>query len=313
MPTPLPPEQKAFQAAVRANLRAQGALLRDTSGALATRLRAAAGAIAALLGQQPAEWQQWQLAQIQDQVNALLQGMGGDVSDQVDQALQDAWKTGIQSVDAPLAAASIHVDYMLPMVDTALLTSLRDFTAGRIRDLTAEALGNIDRAIGLTALGAQTPFQAIQAVQAQLGTKDAASLARASTIVRTSLGQAYGVAGQLRKVQAQKLVPDLQKQWRRSGKIHSRWSHDAVDGMVVDADKPFRIPTKGAGAFVEMMHPHDPQAPASEVINCGCTSRPWLNRWGLPAGGTPFSDQEVALNPMKAAGKGWLTGGEAGG
>ncbi|MDP3610688.1 MAG: hypothetical protein Q8R98_02440, partial [Rubrivivax sp.] len=121
-------------------------------------------------------------------------------------------------------------------------------------------------------------------------------------------GEAYAVASQQRLVAAAERVPGMQKQWRRSGKIHSRWSHDAMDGKVVDADKPFLVPTKGLGVFVKMMHPHDPKAPASEIINCGCIARPWLNRWGLPPGGTPFSDREVALNPMKAAGKGWLAG-----
>jgi hypothetical protein len=115
------------------------------------------------------------------------------------------------------------------------------------------------------------------------------------------------LAGQQRLEQAAELVPGLQKQWRRSGKIHSRWQHDAMDGVVADVGQPFKVPTKQLGGFVNMMHPHDPAAPAAEVINCGCLARPWRSTWGLPEGGTPFSEREVELNPMKAA-AGWLKG-----
>lgn len=308
----LTPEEQAarnaWQAAVRQNLRQRAQLVQGVQAGALQQLRGLAGAIAAVLAQQPADWRQWQLTTIQAQVQALIDGLQGTLSSAVDQALLDAWATGAASVDAPLAAADINVQIFLPQLDPTVLTALRSFTAGRIKDLAAGADAAVDQAIHLAALGARTPGETIQAVQAALGAKDATTLARARKIVVTSLGEAYAVASQQRLEQAAERVPGMQKQWRRSGKIHSRWSHDAMDGRVVDADKPFLMPTKGLGAFVKMMHPHDPKAPPGEIINCGCVARPWLNRWGLPPGGTPFSDREVALNPMKAAGKGWLAG-----
>ena len=126
--------------------------------------------------------------------------------------------------------------------------------------------------------------------------------------MHTSLGEAYALAEQQRLVQSAERIPDLQKQWLRSGKIFSRWNHDAADGQVVPVAKPFVLPAHRGTGTVTMMHPHDPTAPAGEIINCGCTHRAWLARFGLPPGGTPFSDREIERNPLKKLAKAWLEG-----
>ena len=249
----------------------------------------------------------WQLGAIQPQVKQLIDALNGTLATAAQDALDEAWNVGVAAVDAPLASAGIHVSWRVPMLDTSVLAALKTFTAGRIQDLSSAALGH-RRAIGLTVLGATTPNEAVKAVQAELGEKNSVTRRRAKTIVHTSLGEAYALAQQQRLEQSAELVPDLKKQWRRSGKVHSRWNHDAADGQVVDVDKPFVLPAiKGSGT-VKLMHPHDPKAPASEIINCGCTHRPWMDRWGLPPGGTPFSDRELQLNPMKKLAQAWLAG-----
>ncbi len=107
---------------------------------------------------------------------------------------------------------------------------------------------------------------------------------RALTIVRTELGRAYSVAGQQRFDQAHEVLPGLQKQWRRSGKIHSRASHDRADGQVRDVDKPFDV------AGVQLRFPRDPLAPAQETINCGCTSLLFMASWEVVTPGRlPFT------------------------
>lgn len=300
--------RRAFLAAQRANLRARAGLLAATDVAVRKRLQDAALAISGLLAQQPADWRVWQLGAIQPQVQQLIDALTGDLQAAGNAALDSAWNVGVAAVDAPLASAGIHVDWRLPLLDTSVLTALKTFTAGRIQDLSSQALGRIDRAIGLTVLGATTPNEAIQAVQAELGTKDSASMRRARRIVHTSLGEAYATAQQQRLEQSAELVPDLRKQWLRSGKIHSRWNHDAADGQTVPVAKPFVLPANRGTGTVTMMHPHDPKAPAGEIINCGCTHRAWLTRWGLPPGGKPFSDRELQLNPLKRLAQAWLAG-----
>ena len=57
------------------------------------------------------------------------------------------------------------------------------------------------------------------------------------------------------------------------GKPHPRINHLAADGQVQDVTKPFKL----GGA--KLMYPHDPAAPASETILCGCTMVPWHADW----------------------------------
>ena len=86
----------------------------------------------------------------------------------------------------------------------------------------------------------------------------------------------------------------MKKQWRRSGKIHSRLTHDLADGQVVDADKPFIV------GGVKMMYPRDPTAPVSETINCGCVCLPYMDDWEVehPAD-VPFTVEELNKSSEK--------------
>jgi hypothetical protein len=132
---------------------------------------------------------------------------------------------------------------------------------------------------------------------------------RAIAIVRTELGRAFATASQLRSEQAAEYLPNLKKQWRRSGKIHSRRKHDLTDGQVRPVDQPFILGTghvsdPAASGGIRIMHPHDPAAPPSETINCGCISLPYMESWkdaGLltDPGKRPFSAEEIRLNPVK--------------
>lgn len=100
--------------------------------------------------------------------------------------------------------------------------------------------------------------------------------------------------------QAAAKVPGLGKQWRRSGKIHSRENHDLIDGQVRDVNQPFELHTKKDGTPLLMMHPHDPTAPVGEVINCGCISIPHMKNWKmLNPGKLPFSQLELQHSQKK--------------
>jgi hypothetical protein len=289
MPDKLPPEEqaarRAFLAAQRQNLRARAALLAATDVAVRKRLQDAALAIAGMLAQQPPDWRQWQLGAIEPQLKQLIDALNGDLQTAAEEALDAQWSLGIAAVDAPLSSAGINVSWRLPLIDTSVLAALKSFTAGRIKDLSAAATGRIDRAIGLTVLGAQTHTEAVRAARAELGDKTAATQRRARTIVHTSLREAYALAQQQRLEQSAELVPGLKKQWRhRPGESESRLNHLAIDGQLVDVDKPFVLFTKD-GATLKMMHPHDPKAPAGEIINCHCIHTGWRTSWGDPPAG----------------------------
>ncbi|HEY9096135.1 MAG TPA: hypothetical protein VIN35_10355, partial [Hydrogenophaga sp.] len=213
-------------------------------------------------------------------------------------ALGSAWQQGEDFIDLPLQAAGQNVQARLgPLLDVRVLSAMRSFSVDRMKDVTAQAAGRIAQQLGLVTIGGITPFEAIKAIEGILGT-DAGK--RASTIVHTEVARAFAVAGNERLVQAAPLVPGLGKQWRRSGKIHSRWNHDLMDGQVVGATEAFKVPNANGG-FTMMQCPHDPTAPVEQIINCGCVCLPWLKGWQvMTPGAKPFTKKELQLDKRKA-------------
>lgn len=290
-------QQKAFEAALRERLAERGRILLATNQQVVAELFRVKAQILTLLASQPADWQQWQLTRILDQVSAALDGATGHAVTVAEGGLRQAWQQGEDVIDKPLAAAGLNVELQLPLLDVQVLTNLQRFVTLRLKDVGTEAARKIGQQLSLVTLGANTPFAAIKAIQAQLGND---TPQRATTIVRTEVGRAFALATSQRMDQAVAIVPGLQKQWRRSGKIHSRWNHDAIDGQVVDVNKPFLLPSTSGP--VKMMHPHDPTAPIEEVINCGCLALPFMKSWAVATpGAKPFSDREVRMDGRKAA------------
>lgn len=290
--------QQAFEAEQVQRLRDRAATILATDQAVVAELKAAREQILQVLAALPSDYRQWQLSNLVNQINAVLDGATGRAATAVDSGLRTAWIHGETFVDAPLAAGGFNVSLQLPLLNVDVLTSLREFAALRIKDVGVEATRKIGQQLSLVLLGAQTPFDAMREVQVLL---EGHSRKRAETIVRTEVARAFAIATHQRMLQAAKVVPGLQKKWRRSGKLHSRWNHDAIDGQIQDVDQPFQVPTLDAGV-IEMMYPHDPTAPVGEVINCGCLALQVLKGWdsAIP-GAKPFTAEEVRLDGRKAA------------
>ena len=168
---------------------------------------------------------------------------------------------------------------------------MRAFMTDRIKDLSAATANRISGELGLVTIGTQSPGDAVGNVARLIGSgRD-----RAITIVRTEVRRAFSVASQERLAQAPETLPKLKKQWRRSGKIHSRLHHDSIDGQVREGDEPFTL-----GNGVRIMFPRDPAAPAAETINCGCESLPFVEQWDVKnPGRVPFSDEELRRSEVK--------------
>lgn len=290
------PEQKAFQAALKERLAERGRNLQATEQLVLSQFTALRGDVTQLLAALPSDFNQWRLPQILAQLDAVLQGATGRAAGAADAGIRTAWQQGEDFIDKPLAAAGINVEATLPLLDATVLAQLRSFVSLRLKDVGAEATTAISRQLSLVTIGGQSPFDAIKAVNVILDTE---SPRRATTIVRTEVSRAFAMASDQRLTQAAAKVPGLQKQWRRSGKLHSRANHDAADGQVVDAGKPFVLQTSNGP--IELMYPHDPAAPPSETINCGCLALPFKASWKVSTpGAKPFTDLEKALDPRKA-------------
>lgn len=297
MPQPATPEQ-AYAAELALRLRERARLMLAGEHQVLAALTEARTQIMATLAGLPADWQQWQLSRLLGQIEDVLQGATGRAGSLFDARMRELERAGEDFIDKPLAAAGYNVELLLPQLDVPVLKQIRSFSALRLKDVGTATAQKIGRELSLVTIGAQTPFDAIRAVQKVLGNE---TPQRATTIVHTEGSRVFAVASDARLVQAEPLVPGLGKQWRRSGKIHSRWNHDLMDGQVAEVGKPFKVPNPGGG-FDMMRYPHDPQAPAEQVIRCGCISLPHLKSWQvMTPGAKPFTEMELKLDGRKAA------------
>lgn len=149
----------------------------------------------------------------------------------------------------------------------------------------------------MVTIGGQTPFEAIKEVQKLLDSDSYVAQQRLSQ--RRSAGR-FARSDNERLAQAADLVPELGKQWRRSGKLHNRWNHDLIDGQVVGA-REFMVTIPVAGS-TRWMRPHDPNAPVEQVIHCGCVvMRPWKSAEAHGHLVQSHSAKELAMDGRKAA------------
>jgi Phage Mu protein F like protein len=285
---------KRFRAERKRQSRRLTRIQRDTAAEVRRLLKLADQRIRAQLGVMPppTEWQAFHLPKLQDAIRKAMADMETRAASRLQQAAGASWSAGVDSVDKPIAAGlqSARFTGLMPEIDTRQLMAMRNFMTDRIKDISTTVANRINAEMGLVAIGGQTPSQAAGTI----GRLIAGGRDRANTIIRTELGRAYAAAGQQRMAQAQALLPGLKKQWRRSGKIHSRPAHDIADGQVRDVDEPFLV--NGA----ELMFPRDPAAPASETINCGCDSLPFMESWEVrEPGRKPFTNEELAKSPSK--------------
>ena len=290
--------ERAFEDAVSRHLQERARLLLAAQTQVLQLLVAARAKIVETLTGQPSDFQQWQLSRLLGQINDVLDGAMGQAGALFELRMKDAWTLGEDLVDKPLAAIGHSVEMVLPQLDVGVLKQMQAFGSLRLKDVGREVSGKIGQHLGMVTIGGQTPFEAIKEVQKLL---DNDSPRRATAIVTTEVSRAFALASNERLAQAADLVPDLCKQWRRSGKLHSRWNHDLIDGQVVGAKEKFSVPNPGGG-IDKMDCPHDPSAPIEQVIHCGCVMRPWKSTWKLTTpGAKPFSEKELAMDGRKAA------------
>lgn len=181
-----------------------------------------------------------------------------------------------------------------PMLDRQQLVAIEGFLTHKMKDISADTVKAINRELGLVVTGLQGQAEAATAIEKML---KVGGRRRALTVVRTEVGRAFSIAAQRRmeeKVAAG--LTGLKKKWRRSGKVHSRVSHDLADGQVVAVHESFKI----GGESIRF--PRDPEASPAQTINCGCTAIPHMDRWEMKhPGEKPISEEEIQRDPRKIA------------
>lgn len=283
---------KKFKAERAARLKASIDIQKDAAGEVRASLIKAQKDIAEILSGAPSDYKKWQLTQLQASVKKTLVSLQTPLDRSLQSGLALSWEAGQALVDAPLLSAGIDIAADLVAVDVRKLLAMRPFLTDRIKDVTVDLGKRINAELASAAIGTRTPFEAAAHIAEHLSS---GGMKRANMIIRTQLGSGFSVAAQERQEQASAILPGLQKQWRRSGKLHSRYEHDAIDGQIRDVDAPFDLPNG-----VQLMHPRDPLGPVAEIINCGCGSLPYMTSWEVKQPGRqPISDAERAGSRQK--------------
>jgi len=282
-------KEAAWRKAYNAVLKDRAALLGATNTEVQRLLTVALAEVKTALASAPSEYQAWYLPQLQAEIEKTLATMGNQAAGVVSGSADKAWQLGIDTLDKPIAAAGLRLSGVMPHLDTQQLLAMRNFMTDRIRNVGDKVRSQIGSELGLTMIGARPMSDTITRVQEIMGGE---ARRRATTIVRTELGRTYSMAAHERARQAEEAGAPMDKVWRRSGKLRPRIEHAVVDGIRVAADAPFHV----NGHL--MMHPHDPTAPASETINCGCVvlyrPRGWAQT--MPDH-KPFTEHELSLSP----------------
>lgn len=262
-------KKKAFDAAIKAGLKGKTRIQTNTRDEIVRLLKVAQAQIILTLQNQPSDYQRWSLPDLQFEINRMLKEFGEAGANTIGSAAGESWQSGLDLVDKPLASASIVA--ALPHLDAGQLNAMRAFMTDRIKDIGVQGANKINSELGLVVIGAQSSGDAVSRVKDILGDP---SKKRATTIVRTELGRVFSAASHGRMQQANDAGIPMQKQWLKSGKLHPRLNHNIAHGQTVPVSEPFLIPASKGGNAIRMMFPHDPAAPASETINCGCASIP---------------------------------------
>lgn len=281
---------RAFARERKAQIKQAILIQRDTAKEITALLAEARRKVEMQLAVLPTDYQQWYLPQIKAQIQAHLQEFNRQAGNVITLGADKSWNTGIDLIDAPVAAGGVVISQALPQINPTLLTAMKDFLTSRIHDISIETANKINGALANVLIGVQSPGEAIGSIAGLVE----GGRGRAITITRTELGRAFSIAGQQRLDQAREYLPGMKKQWRRSGKLHSRLTHDAADGQIRETDKPFDVGGE------QLMYPRDPKGSAKNTINCGCISIPIMEHWEVRnPDRLQFTDEELRLSAQK--------------
>lgn len=258
----------AFMREQTRQLNAWGSERRAGAADVVRILNSAQDEITRVLAAAPNEWSQYHLPKLQLAVENVMRETQEALQASALSHQASALAFGQSLLDAPLAAAGLKLNFR-PVLDSRQLSAMRTFMTDKMQGVTAKAKLRINNQLGLVIAGAKTPTQAIDSIGLLLQ----GDRGRALTVMRTEVGRAYATATQERMEGAKTFLPSLQKEWCKSGKLHGRLEHILAHGQRRDVDKPFDVGGE------KIMYPRAPGVSASNAINCGCESLPYMPAW----------------------------------
>jgi hypothetical protein len=200
-----------------------------------------------------------------------MRGFSADLQQVSTDGLTQQALLGQQSIDLPIA--SVSDGFYLPspqqVTTIAQFNVLVDLVNANIVNMTTTASTQIVNVVRLTALGGGSPYEAMRQISRILGVPSGRQIVRGITargerVLRTELNRSFNMSAHDRMIGLDRELGGLKKQWMATGDDRTRRSHLDAHGQMVDVKKKFLV------GGVRMSHPHDPKAPAKEVVNCRC-------------------------------------------
>ena len=223
-------------------------------------------------------WEKVQLANINQQILETLNTYKNGFDEVMGKALAESARNGSNLVVTPMKNnidASLFLNEPSLFVPVSMDNAVRatwNISSTLITEITQETASKINERLILGLIQNKPPFEIVSQVTGLLqGNKLGFPTlnARSWAIFRTETSRMFSNATMLQMNQASEIIPESRKQWNHGVfglGLYKRVGHEALDGDSVLMDESFTNPvTKEVIRF-----PHDPLAPASEVVNCGC-------------------------------------------
>lgn len=214
--------------------------------------------------------------QVLAEIDRLLAGAGTEMRAEITKGLDGSWDDGADLLPQ-MARAGSNITLTTFGLSTNVLDQVKAFTWGKVSGITADAQARIRGELTMGLLGQKTPYEITQAIAGTLESPGVFKgiMERAEVITKTELGRTFSMAHQAGMENALDVLPELQKMWLHAGHPRSpRIYHLHLNGAVMAVDKPFLV------GNIAMMYPRDPQAPVSEIVNCGCMHVAYMPEWG---------------------------------
>ncbi len=219
---------------------------------------------------------------LRDDINERIGLFERSLRDEILKSQDISYRSGAELSDGILRTAGVQ--FGTPMISDELLATTKELTTDLIRGFTDEMRADVGKSIRRSMLIGESPFDAARKIDKIIGTKGHGYMNRADVIARTEIGRAFSTARQAKDEIISERVAELKKRWRtaqdelvrpspRYPWQTGRWNHREAHNQIRKVDEAFIVSGE------ELMYPRDPAGSPENVINCRCTSVPYMEGW----------------------------------
>ena len=206
---------------------------------------------------------------------------------------------GTDLVRDTLTRSGIEVAF--PSLPFDITNTLAEFHADQIKNVSADAIRQINMQISTGILGGTSKANALKNIAKLLPSAAGAGsiMGRAIRIVRTEVNRIHSITTQHRMDTAAKAGVNLGKYWRSVGDDRTREDHLNAE-RIYNSQSPIKHDDFFLVGTERAQYPRDPRLSGEQTINCRCVSIPIVmprgTKWG---GGTVAPPPPVRPKPPK--------------